>query len=203
MICKHCNKEIENDSIVCIHCGNKVQEEMKEVVLKQTNENCELQEEDKTTFLSDIYSNEFEYTKKIFNRYYKEEFIQRSLAGYIIIQILLLCALTFPGVLFALIFWLISNPLTKSSLWKGIIYENKGNQPIYRFFFTDDKLIVRRNRVEECTIEYKKFKKIVMNKKGILFLSKERDFYLPLEYVKNSKEIAEILGSQKNAKIKL
>lgn len=203
MICKHCNKEIENDSIVCIHCGNKVQEEMKEVVLKQTNENYELQEEDKTTFLSDIYSNEFEYTKKIFNRYYKEEFIQRSLAGYIIIQILLLCALTFPGVLFALIFWLISNPLTKSSLWKGIIYENKGNQPIYRFFFTDEKLIVRRNRVEECTIEYKKFKKIVMNKKGILFLSKERDFYLPLEYVKNSKEIAEILGTQKNAKIKL
>ena len=267
MICKYCNKEIDEGSVFCTYCGKKtseesiieVLEEQKEVleeqeevveeqekVLEEQEEvnnsedeegnseevsdeedtetkedkseevNAIIPEEDKTNYPSDIYSNEFEYTKTIFNRYYKQEFIQRSLASYIVIQILLLGFFTFPGVLFALIFWLISNPITKSSVWRGIIHENKGNQPIYRFFFTETELIVkenmdrkkrnlivRRNRCEECCIEYNKFKKIIMNNKGILFLSKKRDFYLPLEYVKNIDEIKEILSTVKKAKIKI
>ena len=254
MICKYCNKEIDEGSVFCTYCGKKTSEEStievveeQEEVLEEQEEVAEEQEkvleeqeevsnsedeegnseevsdeedtktkedkseevnaiipeEDKTNYPSDIYSNEFEYTKTIFNRYYKQEFIQRSLASYIVIQILLLGFFTFPGVLFALIFWLISNPITKSSVWRGIIHENKGNQPIYRFFFTETELIVRRNRCEECCIEYNKFKKIIMNNKGILFLSKKRDFYLPLEYVKNIDEIKEILSTVKKAKIKI
>ena len=57
-------------------------------------------------------------------------------------------AFVFPGILFGVIYWFISNPITKSSLWKEVLYDNKGNLPLYRFFFLEDKLVVRRNRVE-------------------------------------------------------
>lgn len=191
MICKKCGAEIDNDALFCTECGT------------ETNEKIEkLAEEDRTNFPTDIYSSEFEYTKKIFNIYYKKEFVQRSLVSYIILQILTLCMFTFPGILFAIIYWLISNPITKGSLWRATLYENKGRLPLYRFFFSDDSLIVRRNRNEELVMKYKDFKKIIIDKKGILFLSKKHDFFLPIEEIRNIDEIKEILKVNKNCKVK-
>ena len=161
-----------------------------------------LEEEILSHYPSDIFSNEFEYTKKIFNRYYSAEFNARSLGAYIALQIVTLIPFVFPGILFAIIYWAISNPITKSSLWKEMLYDNKGNLPIYKFFFKEEELIVRRNRTEECTMQYSQFKKIIMNKKGVLFLSKQRDFYLPIEEVKNVEELKEILKKFKNCKVK-
>ena len=172
----------------------------KEETEEQSSE--EKEEEILSHYPSDIFSNEFEYTKKIFNRYYRQEFKSRSLGAYIALQILTLMSFTFPGILFALIYWLVSNPITKSSLWKEVLYENKGNLPIYKFFFKDEELVVRRNRTEECTMKYDQFKKIIMNKNGIVFLSKQRDFYLPIEEVKNVDELKEILKKFKNCKVK-
>ena len=51
-------------------------------------------------------------------------------------------------------------------------------------------------------MEYSDFKKIIMNKKGIVFLSKKADFYLPIEEVKNVNELKEILRKIKNCKVK-
>lgn len=215
MICKKCHQEIENDSVFCVHCGAN-QNEVEEVIeiKEQEEETIEVEsqdqpevsnvfpEEDKSNFSSAIYTNEFEYTKKIFNRYYRTEFVCRSLAGYIILQIFLLNMLILPGILFALIYWFITNPVTKASQWRHIVFENKGNQPLYRFFFEENTLVVRRNRVEECTMQYKDFKKIVFNKKGLIFLSKTQDFYIPVEEIKNKEEIIEILSKADNVKFK-
>lgn len=161
-----------------------------------------LEKEILSHYPSDVFSNEFEYTKKIFNRYYNAEFNARSLGAYIALQIVTLMSFVFPGILFAIIYWAISNPITKSSLWKEMLYDNKGNLPIYKFFFKEEELVVRRNRTEECTMQYSQFKKIIMNKKGVLFLSKQRDFYLPIEEVKNVEELKEILKKFKNCKVK-
>ena len=195
MICSKCGKEINNDSLFCTYCGMKFEDEKLESAPSDV-------EEDKTNFPSDIYSKEFEYTKKVFNRYYKTEFIQRSLVSYVILQLFTLFPFVFPGVLFAIIYWFVSNPITKSSLWKEVLYDNKGNLPLYRFFFLEDKIVIRRNRVEECSMDYAEFKKIIMNKRGIIFLSKKADFYLPIEQVKNVDELKEILRKIKNCKVK-
>ena len=213
MICKKCNQQVDDNSKFCVYCGcnleevanahNEVEEEQtQEEVLEKVEVNNVLPEEDKSNFSSAIYTNEFEYTKKIFNRYYSAEFFSRSLAGYIILQILLLNMLIVPGILFALIYWLVTNPITKASQWRHIIFENKGNQPLYRFFFEENSLVIRRNRVEECTMQYKDFKKIIFNKKGLIFLSKTQDFYIPVEEIKNKEEIIEILSKADNVKFK-
>lgn len=217
MICNKCGKEIDNDSKVCPLCGENIedtqnQEEVIEENIEQveeiTNEepNIEqhevLPEEDKSNFSAAIYTNEFEYTKKVFNRYYRLEFYQRSLVGYIVLQILLLNCFFVPGALFAIIYWCITNPITKRSQWRNFLFDNKGNQPLYRFFFNENTLVVRRNRVEECTMQYKDFKKIVYTKNGIIFLSKTQDFFVPIETLKNKEEVKEILSNAQNVKFK-
>lgn len=186
--------ENEDEPILEQETNNEEVEEPKE---QET-----LEKEILSHYPSDVFSNEFEYTKKIFNRYYSAEFNARSLGAYIALQIVTLMSFVFPGILFAIIYWTISNPITKSSLWKEILYDNKGNLPIYKFFFKEEELVVRRNRTEECTMQYSQFKKIIMNKKGVLFLSKQRDFYLPIEEVKNVEELKEILKKFKNCKVK-
>ena len=190
-------QEIHNEEVE----EPKEQETHNEEV-EEPKEQETLEEEILSHYPSDIFSNEFEYTKKIFNRYYKAEFNARSLGAYIALQIVTLIPFVFPGILFAIIYWAISNPITKSSLWKEMLYDNKGNLPIYKFFFKEEELVVRRNRTEECTMQYSQFKKIIMNKKGVLFLSKQRDFYLPIEEVKNVEELKEILKKFKNCKVK-
>ena len=179
-----------------------LEQETHDEEVEEPKEQETLEEEILSHYPSDIFSNEFEYTKKIFNRYYSAEFSARSLGAYIALQIVTLIPFVFPGILFAIIYWAISNPITKSSLWKEMLYDNKGNLPIYKFFFKEEELVVRRNRTEECTMQYSQFKKIIMNKKGVLFLSKQRDFYLPIEEVKNVEELKEILKKFKNCKVK-
>ena len=51
-------------------------------------------------------------------------------------------------------------------------------------------------------MQYKDFKKIVFNKKGLIFLSKTQDFYIPVEEIKNKEEIIEILSKADNVKFK-
>ena len=217
MICKKCGKEIDNDSKFCTFCGESFEEEtvneqpLEEIIVvpaeeEQVEEVVEnkktLPEEDKSNFSAGIYTNEFEYTKKVFNEYYRAEFGQRGLAGYIVLQILLLNCFIVPGVVFAIIYWCITNPITKASQWRNFIFANKGRQPLYRFFFNENSLVIRRNRVEECTIPYKDFKKIVFTKKGIIFLSKVQDFFIPVDELKNKNEIIEVLQSAENVKLK-
>lgn len=163
----------------------------------------DLPEEDKSNFSSALYTNEFEYTKKIFNQYYKAEFISNSLAGYIVLQILLTNFLFVPGVVFAIIYWCVTNPITKQSQWRNFLFDNNGNQPLYRFFFEENTLVVRRNRVEECTMQYKDFKKIVFTKSGLMFISKKQDFFIPIEEIKNKEEIIEVLSNANNVNFKL
>lgn len=194
-------EQVESEEVVENTITSEESQSLDEETTEE-NSSCEVVDEDKTKFPSDIYSNEFEFTKKDFKKYYAGEFKYRSMGGYITIQILSLFALFIPGVLFAIIYWCISNPITKSSLWKGMLYQNKGNLIIYRFFFTEDTLIIRKNRNEELRINYANFKKIRMNKNGFFFLSKNGDFYLPIEQVKNITEIKEILSKLPNAKIK-
>jgi RNA polymerase subunit RPABC4/transcription elongation factor Spt4 len=64
-----------------------------------------LEKEILSHYPSDVFSNEFEYTKKIFNRYYNAEFNARSLGAYIALQIVTLMSFVFPGILFAIIYW--------------------------------------------------------------------------------------------------
>ena len=67
MICPHCKKEIENDSIFCPICGEKIdeidstpQEEVKEEVeevvdAKETNEDIDIEEIDTDVKEEDTY----------------------------------------------------------------------------------------------------------------------------------------------------
>lgn len=224
MICKKCGKEISDNSVFCTYCGfnqsleyvenqEVIEEEQLEVVeeehevdvcenVVEQEEQVVLPEEDKSNFSTAIYTNEFEYTKKVFNRYYNAEFVNNGLGSYIALQIILLNLLVIPGIAFAFIYWVITNPITKAAQWRNFLFENKGNQPLYRFFFNENSLVVRRNRVEECTMQYKDFKKIIYSKSGILFVSKTQNFFIPLEELKNREEIKEIL-LKANVKFKI
>lgn len=185
--------------------SEEIQEEQQEANIEevQKEQQEELPEEDKSKFSSSLYTNEFEYTKKIFNQYYRAEFISNSLAGYIVLQILLTNFFFIPGVIFAIVYWCITNPITKASRWQNFLFDNNGNQPLYRFFFEENTLIVRRNRVEECSMQYKDFRKIVFKKSGLMFISKKQDFFIPMTEIKNKEEIIEVLTKAKNVNFKL
>ena len=153
--------------------------------------------------MPNVCTKEFEYNKKVFNKYYRGKFKYRNLALYIVFQILTTMFLIVPGIMFAIIYWGISNPITKYLYWKEELKYNKGLISKYQFIFNEDYLTIKRNNEEELTVEYKVFKKIKNDKKGIYLLSKDRDFFIPMSEVENLEELANILEDVSNAKIKL
>lgn len=149
-----------------------------------------------------IMTHEFEYNKKVFNKYYRGKFKYRNKTLYIIFQVITTLFLIVPGILFAIIYWGITNPITKYLLWKEEIKYNKGNNTKYQFFFNQDNITIKRND-EELSVVYNTFKKIRNDKNGVYLLSRNKDFFIPITEIENLEDLANILKNIKIAKIKL
>ena len=150
-----------------------------------------------------VYTKEYEYSKKVFRKYYSGKFKYRNIVPYIIFQVLTTMAFIVPGVMFAVIYWGISNPITKYLFWKEELRYNKGLISKYQFIFSKENITIRRNQEEEITLDYSTFKKIKNDRKGLYLLSRNKDFFIPKTEIENLEELKELLEEVKNVKIKL
>ena len=150
-----------------------------------------------------VYTKEFEYNKRVFNKYYKGKFKYCNIVPYIIFQVLTTLAFIIPGVMFAIIYWFISNPITKRMFWKEELKYNKGLISKYQFIFNEENVTIKRNSDEELLIYYKTFKKIRNDEKGVYLISKTKDFFIPNKEIEELPELVNLLKKVRNAKIKL
>lgn len=150
-----------------------------------------------------VYTKEFEYNKRVFNKYYKGKFKYRNITPYIIFQVLTTLAFIIPGIMFAIIYWFITNPITKCIFWKEELKYNKGLISKYQFIFNEDQVLIKRNSNEELPIYYKTFKKIRNDQNGVYLLSKQKDFFIPNKEIEELPELVNLLKKVRNAKVKI